>query len=77
MMICWISTAGRLFYAALIGESMITVDKGFLNLFFNMAANVVSAIIVPSPIVEKGMYGMSSSVRQECHTWMMMQKRSK
>jgi hypothetical protein len=45
-MTCWMSTAGRLFYAALIGESMITGDEGFLYLFLKMAANVVSAMIV-------------------------------
>jgi hypothetical protein len=55
-MIGWISsTAGRLFYAALIGESMITEAKGLLNLFFNMAANVVSVVIVSPPLVEKVM----------------------
>jgi hypothetical protein len=53
-MIGWMSTAGRLFSAALIGDYMITGDKGVLNLFLNMADNVVSAVIVSSRIVEKG-----------------------
>jgi hypothetical protein len=56
-MIGWMSTAECLFSAALIGDSMITGAKGFLNLFLNMADNVVSAVIFSSPIVEKGTSG--------------------
>jgi hypothetical protein len=46
----WMSTVGRLFYVALIGESMINGAEGFLYLFLKMADNVVSAVIVSSPI---------------------------
>jgi hypothetical protein len=49
----WMRTAGRLFSAALIGESMITGAEGLLYLFLKMADNSVSAVIVSSPIVEK------------------------
>jgi hypothetical protein len=48
------------FSAALIGESMITGAEGFLYLFLNMDANVVSDVIVSSPIVEKVTSGWGS-----------------
>jgi hypothetical protein len=57
VMICWISTAGRLFYAVFIEEYIITGAKGFFNLFLKMTANVVSVVIVSYPIVEKGTPG--------------------
>jgi hypothetical protein len=54
----WLDEYRRAFFsAALIGEFMITGAKGFLNLFLNLEANVVSAVIVSSPVVEKGTYG--------------------
>jgi hypothetical protein len=53
----WISTAGRLFYVALIGESMSCGAGGLLYLFLKMAANVLSAVIVASPTVFKGTSG--------------------
>jgi hypothetical protein len=56
-MIGWMSTAGRLLLAALMGDSMIYGAKGFLNLFLKMDDNIVSAVIVSSPIVAKGTYG--------------------
>jgi hypothetical protein len=56
-MIGWVSTSGRLFSASLIGDSMISGAKGFLYLFFNMAAYVVSPVIVSAPIVANGTSG--------------------
>jgi hypothetical protein len=56
-MVGWMCTTGCLFSAALIGDYMITGTKGFLNLFLNMDDNVVSSVIVSSPIVEKGTSG--------------------
>jgi hypothetical protein len=47
------STAGRLFSVALIGDSMISGDKGFLNLFLNMADIAVITMIVSLQIVAK------------------------
>jgi hypothetical protein len=57
MMTGWMSTAGRLFSATLIGDSMISGAKDFLNLFLNMASNVVIVVIVSNPIVANGKSG--------------------
>jgi hypothetical protein len=53
----WMSADGRLCSAALIGDSVISGAKGFFNLFFNMAANISSAVIFSSPILTKGASG--------------------
>jgi hypothetical protein len=54
---CWIDTAGPLFFAALIGESMRCCAGILLYFLLKMAANVVSALIVSYPTVIKGTSG--------------------
>jgi hypothetical protein len=53
----WIRTDGRLFSAALIGESMSYGDGVLLYFLLKMAANVASAVIVSSPTALKGTPG--------------------
>jgi hypothetical protein len=87
----WINTAGRLFSAALIGESMRYGDGVLLYFLLKMAANVVSAFIVSSPTVLKGKYRfgflrasvislaaiMSLSVEESCAIGELCGKNSK
>jgi hypothetical protein len=48
----WINTAGRLFSAALSGESMRAGAGVLLYLILKMSANYVSAVILSSPTIE-------------------------
>jgi hypothetical protein len=53
----WISTAGRLFYAALSRESMSSGAGGLLYLILKISGNVVSAVSMSYPTVLKGTSG--------------------